>query len=132
MSPASKILAVSLGGVAGVNARYWLSVYITNRLGGEFPYATFLINVSGSFLIGLLATLFGRWSAHPYVGLVVIVGFLGGYTTFSSYEFEAYTLLDRRAIIPAVVYMAGSVACGFLAAVFGVHLAHLISRGHQP
>ena len=112
--------------------RYWLSVYVTSKLGAAFPWATFIINVSGSFLIGLLMTLFGRWSAHPLAGLAVIVGFLGGYTTFSSYEFETYTLLDRRLPVAALLYMAGSVATGFLAVAIGVWIGHAATRGHHP
>jgi fluoride exporter len=128
VDPLDRIIMVSLGGVLGVNARYWLGLWITRQFGNSFPYSTFFINISGSFFIGLLATLFGRWTAHPYIGLAVVVGFLGGYTTFSSYEIETYWLFERREPIRAIVYMLGSVAGGFAAVLLGVLVARLIAH----
>ena len=85
MSRLGEVIVLSAGGVLGVNARYWLASWMSTWAGDRFPWATFAINVSGSFAIGLIATLLARWlPAHP-ARLFFLVGFLGGYTTFSSF-----------------------------------------------
>ncbi len=75
--------------------RYWLGVAISRWAGPQFPWATLAINVSGSFAIGLLTVLLSRWLPHPHMRLLVVVGFLGGYTTFSSFSAEALVLWER-------------------------------------
>ena len=90
--PWGRILALSLGGVLGVNARYWLGIWISRWASPQFPWATFTINVSGAFAIGFLATLLARWSPHSQLRLILVVGFLGGYTTFSTFAFESVSL----------------------------------------
>ena len=108
-----QVAALSVGGVLGVNARYWLGVVINRWTGAQFPWATFAINVSGSFAIGLLSVLLARWLPHPHARLLVVVGFLGGYTTFSSFSFEALALWERGELGLSLAYMGGSVAAGF-------------------
>ena len=81
-----KVVALSIGGTLGVNARYWLGAWMSRWTSPQFPWATFVINVSGSFLIGFLTVALTRWMPHPNVRLLVITGFLGGYTTFSTFE----------------------------------------------
>ena len=105
-----RILALSVGGVAGVNARYWLGVWINRWASSQFPWATFSINVSGSLAIGFLTALLARWSPHSHLRLVILVGFLGGYTTFSTYAFESVTLWQRGEWGFSLTNMAGSVA----------------------
>jgi fluoride exporter len=117
-----KVAALSIGGILGVNARYWLGVAINRWTGTQFPWATFAINVSGSFAIGLLSVLLARWLPHPHARLLVVVGFLGGYTTFSSYSFESLALWERGELGLCVAYMGGSVAAGFAAVVLGTAL----------
>jgi CrcB protein len=73
-----QVALLSVGGSLGVNARYWLGVAISRRMGAQFPWATLTINVSGSFAIGLLTVLLARWLPHPQMRLLVVVGFLGG------------------------------------------------------
>ena len=90
-----QVAVLSVGGVLGVNARYWLGVVVNRWTGAQFPWATFTINVSGSFAIGLLSVLLARWLPHPHARLLVVVGFLGGYTTFSSFSFESLALWER-------------------------------------
>jgi CrcB protein len=119
--------ALSLGGVLGVNARYWLGLVITRRTGPQFPWATFVINVTGSFLIGFLTMILARWLPHPNIRLMVITGFLGGYTTFSTFAFESLTLWERGERGLSCGYMAGSLAVGFLAVTLGVSLARSVS-----
>jgi len=118
-----RILALSIGGVAGVNARYWLGVWINRWASSQFPWATFSINVSGSFAIGFLTALLARWSPHSYLRLLILVGFLGGYTTFSTFAFESVTLLQRGEWAFSLTNMAGSVLAGCAAVVLGAALA---------
>jgi CrcB protein len=118
-----QITALSVGGVFGVNARYWLGVWVNRWAGEQFPWATFLINISGSFAIGLLATLLARWLPHPGVRLFVVTGFLGGYTTYSSFAFESLTLWERGERGISLSYMASTLVAGFLAVALGVALA---------
>jgi fluoride ion exporter CrcB/FEX len=73
-----KILALSVGSVAGVNARYWLGAWINRWASSQFPWATLSINVSGAFAIGFLTALLARWSPHSYLRLPILVGFLVG------------------------------------------------------
>jgi fluoride exporter len=119
-----KILALSMGGVAGVNARYWVGVWINRWTGSQFPWATFSINVSGSLAIGFLTALLARWSPHSHLRLLLVVGFLGGYTTFSTFAFESVTLWQRGEWSLSLVYIAGSVIAGCAAVVLGAALAH--------
>jgi CrcB protein len=117
-----QVAVLSAGGVLGVNARYWLGVVVNRWTSPQFPWATFTINVSGSFAIGLLSVLLARWLPHPHVRLLVVVGFLGGYTTFSSFSFESLALWERGELALCMAYMGGSVAAGFAAVVLGTAL----------
>jgi CrcB protein len=118
-----RILALSAGGVLGVNARYWLGTWMNRWVSPQFPWATLAINVSGSFAIGFLAVALDRWLPRPAFRLLVITGFLGGYTTFSTFAQESVTLWERGEVARSVANMAGSVAGGFLAVVLGIALA---------
>src|SRR5690349_6619722 len=86
-----RYLMVLVGGGVGALARYILGLAIAERIGGRFPLGTLVINVTGSFLIGLLMTLFTeRLQPHPNWRLLLVVGVLGGYTTFSTFEYETF------------------------------------------
>jgi CrcB protein len=94
------------------------------RIGGRFPTGTFVINVSGSFLIGLVMTLLTeRFKLHPNLRVFLVVGFLGGYTTFSTFEWEAIGLLRDGARWLATLYVVASVLCGYAAVWLGSVLA---------
>ena len=123
----SKIAVLSVGGVFGVNARYWLGVWINRWASPQFPWATFAINVSGSFAIGFLTIALARWLPHPNSRLLIVVGFLGGYTTFSTFEYDSLTLSERGEWALALTYMAGSVLAGFVAVLIGVALARMVT-----
>jgi CrcB protein len=125
----AKVLLLSLGGALGVNLRFWLGAWISRWSSPLFPWATFTINVTGSFAIGLLTILLARWLPHPNFRLFVVVGFLGGYTTFSSYAFETLTLAERGEIVPAMAYAAGSVVMGLVAVSLGVLAARFLGSG---
>ncbi|MBX6316375.1 MAG: CrcB family protein [Isosphaeraceae bacterium] len=117
-----KVAVLSVGGTLGVNARYWLGVWINKWTSPQFPWATFAINVSGSFLF--LTVALTRWLPHPNIRLMVITGFLGGYTTFSTFEYDSMTLWERGEAGLVAVNVAGSIAAGFVAVLLGTALAH--------
>src|SRR6266542_1096488 len=107
---------VSLGGGLGALARYALGGWIAGRAGTAFPLHTFLINVTGSLVIGVLLTLLTeRFEVDPAWRLFLVVGFLGGYTTFSSYTFEGLTLLQAGEWGRAAWYVLGSNGLGLAA-----------------
>ena len=115
---------VILGGATGSLARYVLGTAIMTRLGPRFPMGTFVINITGSFLIGLLMTLFAeRLAPHPNWRLLLVVGFLGGYTTFSSFEWETLSLVKDGARWLGILNLIGSVLLGYTAVWLGSILA---------
>ncbi len=122
METAYQVVVLSVGGVLGVNARYWLGVLINRWTGPHFPWATLTINVTGSFAIGLFSVVLARWLPHPHARLLVTVGFLGGYTTFSSFSFEALTLWERGERGLCVTYIVTSVAASLVAVILGTAL----------
>jgi fluoride exporter len=123
-----KISLLSVGGAFGVNARFWLGVWMNRWASPQFPWATFTINVSGSFAIGVLTIGLTRWLPHPNLRLLIITGFLGGYTTFSTFEYDSATLWERGEGWLVAANMAGSVIAGFAAVLLGIALA----RGLAP
>jgi CrcB protein len=124
--PWGTILALSAGGVLGVNARYWLGYWFSRWLTHQFPWATFVINVTGSFAIGFLTVALARWLPHPNVRLFAVVGFLGGYTTFSTFAFDSIILWERGEVGLSLANMAGSVVAGFVAVGLGLGLARAL------
>jgi fluoride exporter len=122
-----KILLVLLGGALGTGCRYGLSAFIYSVIEKPaFPYANFIINVSGSFLIGLLAELFeARVLVSPAMRAALLTGVLGGYTTFSSFSFETLSLLRDGELWLALVNAMGSVLLGLLAVWLGMRLGQL-------
>lgn len=119
---------IGLGAVAGANARFVIGRWMANRYGASFPFGTFLINITGAFLIGLLLTLLTETLvADPRWRLLLIVGFLGSYTTFSTYTFEGYVLMERGDWARAATYILGSNVVGLAACVAGVLLARVVS-----
>jgi CrcB protein len=122
-------LWVGLGGFLGANARYAFGAWILGRFGGEFPLHTLLVNLSGSFAIGaILIVLTERLAVDPAWRLLLVVGFLGGYTTFSSYTFEALALAEAGDWAGAAWYVLGSNGLGLLAAFGGMVLARSVGR----
>lgn len=121
----SKTIAVLLGGALGTGCRYWLSTFVYSVVvRPTFPFANLIINVSGSLLIGLLAGLFEqRVLVSPTLRVGLLTGLLGGYTTFSSFAFETYTLLRDGEMGLALVNAAGSVVLGLSAVWVGMRVA---------
>ena len=118
-----RVAVLSLGGALGVNARYWLGVWMNKWASTQFPWATYTINISGSFAIEFLTMTLARWLPHPHMRLLVLTGFLGGYTTFSTFAFESVTLWERGERGVSLTNMAESVAAGFVAVLLGIALA---------
>jgi CrcB protein len=122
------MLLVGFGGFAGSIARYVIAREVGTRFPGPFPVGTFLINISGSFLIGLLIGLIGEraTAGSQSLRLLIGVGFLGGYTTFSAFEFESHALFENGAWLSAVAYMFGSLFVGLMAVRAGSMLARIL------
>ncbi|GAB6173032.1 fluoride efflux transporter CrcB [Paradesulfitobacterium aromaticivorans] len=121
------IFAVALGGALGALARYGLGAWISGRWSQGFPLHTFLINISGAFLLGFLNILFiERLTVSPLVRLGIGVGFLGAYTTFSTFGYEVITLLQGGSLLTAALYTGSSILVGFTGVALGVGLARLL------
>ncbi len=119
-----RYIMVMLGGATGSLTRYIVGTAIMNRLGPRFPFGTFVINVSGSFLIGLMMTLLTeRLQAHPNWRFLLVIGFLGGYTTFSSFEWETLTLAKDGSRWLGLFNIVGSVTLGYAAVWLGSLIA---------
>jgi len=117
------ILAVALGGALGSVARYLVGIGSGKLFGLEFPWGTLIINVAGSFLIGVFAELFAlKWDL-PQTGRVFLtVGICGGFTTFSTFSLDTYVLIERGELWPAAAYIVGSVVLSIGALVAGLYL----------
>ena len=119
-----KYLLILLGGGVGSLARYAAGTAIASRFGARFPAGTMAVNVTGCFLIGLTMTLLTeRLEPHPYWRLVLVVGFLGGYTTFSSFEWETYSAVRAGGFWIGLANIVGSVVLGYGAVWLGSVLA---------
>lgn len=118
-----RYLMVMLGGATGSLARYILANAIMSRAGARFPLGTVIINITGSFLIGLLMTMFSERLPHPNLRLLLVVGFLGGYTTFSTFEWETLGLVRDGERWLALLNGAGSVLFGYAAVWLGAVIA---------
>jgi fluoride exporter len=124
----TKYLMVGIGGALGSILRFWVGGYVSNRLGVRFPYGTFLINCTGSFLIGFVVTLLaerGHWS--PNWRYLIPIGFIGGYTTFSTFELETFRNFQDGEILIAGMNVALSVVFGFASVWLGVIAGRTIS-----
>ena len=119
-------LLVFVGGGLGAVARHGVNRAGLEMLGPGFPWWTMAVNISGSFLIGLLAGLFGTWETGQDMRMFLITGVLGGYTTFSAFSLDALTLWERGAFQQAGVYVLGSVILSLLAAALGLMVTRAV------
>ncbi len=119
------ILAIALGAIAGALGRYYLGLSLHHLLGAETALSTLVINLTGCFAMGLLATLSLEpvIAIHPDLRLLLLTGFLGSYTTFSSYELESARLLTQHRLGADLLYWSGSALLGFLSLELGIALA---------
>lgn len=122
-----KVMMVAVGGGIGATTRYLVSTWAAEKFGTNFPYGTLIVNVVGCFIIGAFMTLTTeRLIVSPYWRLLVTVGFVGGLTTFSSYSYETFKLLQDADIMMAMYNLVGNILIGFFATWLGITAARLI------
>jgi CrcB protein len=126
------LAVIALGGGLGALARYGLAELLPTAP-GRFPWATFITNVTGCLLIGVLMVIVTEvWIAHRLVRPFLGVGFLGGFTTFSTYAEEARALLAPDSVALAFAYLAGTLVCALLAVIAGVWLTRALTGASRP
>jgi fluoride exporter len=113
----TKILTVAIGGACGATLRYLLTLSPLAVIFPNFPFPTFFINLTGSILIGFVLT---KFEANETLRLLLVTGFLGAYTTFSAFEFEAFRLMQTKQVLTAFLYVALSFGLGFIGVASGI------------
>jgi CrcB protein len=120
-------VAVAVGGAFGAVARFAIDGWVSERTGGLFPWGTLFINLSGAFLLGLLATLaIDRSVLSPEIRPIAMIGFLGAYTTFSTWMLDCWRLMQEGAWALAAANLVGSVLLGLVAVGAGIALGRLV------
>ncbi len=114
-----KYVMIGAGGFAGSIARYLIGNYVGSRVGFRFPYGTLLVNISGCFVLGVCMELLARTTANPNWRYLVPIGFIGAYTTFSTFEFETLRAMQDGQLAIGLLNLAVSVIAGFAAVWFG-------------
>lgn len=123
----NKIILLSIAGTLGTLARYWLSGAVYNFLGRDFPWGTWSVNIIGCFLFGLVWTLSDERGLIPAQGrLVILVGFMGAFTTFSTFIFESFQIVRDAEWLKMMLNIFGQNIVGFLAAYVGVVFGRVI------
>ena len=117
---------VGLGGAIGAVARYLLGTWIATHVSPDFPWSTFLINISGSFLIGVILGLASAGQLSNEARLFLAVGVLGGYTTFSTFSYESLELLADGSMRAFLLNTLGQLSCGLIAVYFGLVVSRLL------
>jgi len=122
-----KVLWISLGAVLGANLRYWVGDWVAQRYGSGFPYGTLLINLSGSFLLGLIVSMsMENFIIDPRLRVLLTIGFMGSYTTFSTYAYESIVLISQGQWGLGLFNLLGSSLLGALFAVLGIWLGKVL------
>lgn len=122
-----KYLLIAVGGALGSMARYWVGATISGRWGAKFPYGTFVINLTACLIIGFVLTLLGkRAGLNPAWRYLIPIGFIGAYSTFSTYEWETLSTLRSGAVAMAALYAFASLFLGLMATWVGSVLAELL------
>jgi fluoride exporter len=120
-----RILLIALFGAIGTLARYALQGLVQVRAGGTFPYGTLLVNLSGCFLLGLIAQFtMNHMVISPDWRMAIAVGFFGGYTTFSSFGWETAKMMEDAEWLRASAYVGASVVAGLFLCIAGIRLAN--------
>ncbi len=118
--PDDRVILIAIGGALGANARYLVSIWSARRLGAGFPYGTLFVNLTGSLVLGFLAVTAAGLAFGREVQLLISIGFIGAYTTFSTFAFESFGLIRRRAYALATANVVGSVLVGLALAWLGM------------
>ena len=122
-----KYLLIAVGGALGSIARFWVGSTIAGRMGSKFPYGTFVINITACVIIGFTLTYLGkRADLSPAWRFLVPVGFIGAYSTFSTFEWETLSTMRSGAFFLAALYAAGSLILGLATTWCGTALADLL------
>jgi CrcB protein len=122
-----KVLWISIGAVLGANLRYWVGDWAAQRFGSGFPYGTLLINLTGSFLLGLIVSMsMENFIIDPRLRLLLTIGFLGSYTTFSTYAYESIALISLGQWGLGLFNLLGSSLLGALFAILGIWLGKIL------
>ena len=115
------VFGIALAGAVGALARYGLEGVVSRRVGGAFPWGTFVVNISGAFVAGLLFTILTeKFVVAPWFRSTLLIGFLGAYTTFSTLSLETFRLLEDGAYVMGALNSVGSLVVGLLAVYGGV------------
>lgn len=123
-----KYLLIGVGGALGSIARYWLGSTVAGRMGVRFPYGTLVVNLTACLVIGFTLTWLGEhMEMDPAWRFLIPVGFIGAYSTFSTYEWETLQTLRSGAFAMAVLYAGGSLVLGLTATWLGAVLAEAIA-----
>ena len=123
-----RYLLIAIGGAFGSMARYWVTSAVNARLGPAFPYGTLAVNMAACLVIGFLITsAVRRTGVHSAWRFLVAVGFIGAFSTFSTFEWETYSNLQTGAFLIATLYVVLSVFLGLIALWFGVLIAKVVS-----
>jgi fluoride exporter len=119
-----KYFYIALGGALGSLARFWVGSAVASRMGTKFPYGTFVINITACIIIGFSLTYLGRHAElNPAWRFLVPIGFVGAYSTFSTFEWEMFSNLQSGAFLIAALYVALSFLLGLVGVWFGVQVA---------
>lgn len=122
---AGQVVWIGLGAVLGANARYFVSLWLAAKLGAEFPYGTLAVNVSGSLLLGFLVAVGSHYLAlSPQLRLMMTVGFLGSFTTFSTFAVESIALWQNGRAWAALANILANNGISLVCALLGILLAH--------
>lgn len=123
-----RYLLIALGGAFGSIARFWVGSTVAGRMGTRFPFGTFVINLTACLIIGFSLTYLGkRVDLSPAWRYLIPVGFIGAYSTFSTYEWETLSTMRSGAFALAALYAVGSLILGLVAVWCGAALAELLS-----
>jgi CrcB protein len=122
-----KYLYIAVGGALGAIARYWVGSAVSGRMGIKFPYGTLLVNITACVIIGFSLTYLGkRADLNPAWRFLIPVGFIGAYSTFSTFEWETLSTMRSGAFFLAALYAGGSFVLGLAATWLGITLADLL------
>jgi CrcB protein len=123
-----KYFFIALGGALGSVARYMVNGAVSNRLGVRFPFGTLIINISACLIIGLSLEILNRHTDfNPALRYLIPIGFIGAYSTFSTFEWEIFSNLNSGAFWAAILYVASSLVFGLIAVALGAALGRAVS-----